>query len=334
MSLIYASEVPDPQSLFLRDPQAVVVEWQGLRALKLSGQGACLLVVPDLLLPQGRIEVEIGAQGAAYAGIAFRLIDSLNYELAYAQPHTTGKWDALQYDPVFHGSNTWQLYHGSGSQMTTQVPTGSWFTLRLSFQGQRAMLQVDEQPPLWINRLAHVQQDGFVGLWSYLPAHFRQLRVSDDLPDFSAADFPPAARHPTAGMVSEWFLEGFGMLSCEPNGILNLNRYLPVSTTVAHLQREIELEQEGELTFTLGFSDELSLRIDDQEIYHGENLWQDTPEWSERGYVSLDRQVIRHLNRGRYRLTAVLSAREYFGYGMTLRIEGDNYQLLPARWLK
>jgi len=39
------------------------------------------------------------------------------------------------------------------------------------------------------------------------------------------------------------------------------------------------LSQDGELAFTLGFSDELSLQVDGQEVYHGENLWQNTPVW-------------------------------------------------------
>jgi len=47
--------------------------------------------------------VLIGADEPAYPGIAFRVADVLNFELAYAVPHVSGQWDALQYDPVFHG---------------------------------------------------------------------------------------------------------------------------------------------------------------------------------------------------------------------------------------
>ena len=131
------------------------MEWSGRKALRLSGQTASLLAIPNLALLQGRVEVDIGTEGAAYAGIAFRILDSLNYELAYAQPHTSGKWDALQYDPVFHGSNTWQLYHGAGAQKNVAVPTGTWFTLHLEFEERRAAIWVDNQPPLVVDRLAH-----------------------------------------------------------------------------------------------------------------------------------------------------------------------------------
>ena len=122
MTLIYEHKTPHPGEFVLRDPAPEVVAWQGREALRLSGQGASLAIIPDLFLSQGRVEVDIGSEGAAYAGIVFRLSDTLNYELAYAQPHTSGKWDAIQYDPVFHGSNTWQLYHGPGAQQVAQVP--------------------------------------------------------------------------------------------------------------------------------------------------------------------------------------------------------------------
>src|SRR4030065_1017428 len=122
MSLIYERETPDPTEFYMRDPAPEVVNWQGQQALRLSGHGACLAIIPDFFLPQGRIEVDIGAEGTAYAGIAFRVVDTYNYELVYAQPHTSGKWDALQYDPVFHGSNTWQLYFGDGKHKNTLGP--------------------------------------------------------------------------------------------------------------------------------------------------------------------------------------------------------------------
>lgn len=138
MTLIYENDLSDPRDLFFRGAQAEAVEWQGRRAMKLSG----LALIPALSLAEGHIEVQIGADGTAYPGIAFRVADVANYELAYAQPHTTGKWDAIQYDPVFHGSNTWQLYHGEAFQKTAHVPTGEWFTFSIDFKDQWARIGV------------------------------------------------------------------------------------------------------------------------------------------------------------------------------------------------
>jgi hypothetical protein len=65
----------------------------------------------------------------------------------------SGEWDALQYDPVFHGSNTWQLYHGPGYQREAQVPTGRWFRLKVDTCGMRAAVSVDGQPSLEVERV-------------------------------------------------------------------------------------------------------------------------------------------------------------------------------------
>jgi hypothetical protein len=330
MTLMYESETPDPQEFYLRDPAAAVVTWQGREALRLSGQGASLALIPDLSLSQGRIEVDIGAEGTAYPGIVFRALDTHNYELAYAQPHASGKWDALQYDPVFHGSNTWQLYHGPGAQQVAQVPTLAWFRLRVEFQDQHAMIQVGGQEPLFVSQLAHGYPAGLVGLWTYLPACFSKLRIWDDVQDLPSASFSSLPDKPSAGTLTEWFLEGFGQVGSEPSGILNLNRYLSLSVEQVRLVRQIDMLESGSLTFSFGFSDELALQLDDEIIFSGQNLFHSSPHWSERGYVSVNEQVSRLLSQGRHSLTAVLKAKEFFGFGMALRIEGGGYRLLPA----
>src|SRR5512139_4030219 len=137
------------RDLFLCHGEAAVVEWQGRRALKLNG----LVIFPDLTLTEGHVEVQIGADGAAYPGIAYRVADRSNYELAYAQPHTSGLWDAIQYDPVFHNCNTWQLYYGPAYQQVAEVPTGGWFKFSLDFKDQRAIIRVGDQAPLVVNQL-------------------------------------------------------------------------------------------------------------------------------------------------------------------------------------
>jgi len=331
MALLYEREIPNPDDFYVRDPAAAVVTWQGRDALRLSGEGPSLVIVPDVLLPHGKIEVDIGAEGTAFPGIAFRICDTQNYELAYPQPHTSGKWDALQYDPVFHGSNTWQLYHGEGAQKTAHVPIGTWFRLRLEFQNQQATFQVGDQPPLRIGALAHGIRTGRAGLWTYKPAFFSNLRIWDDQPVFSSRSFPAMPEKPFPGTVPEWFLEGFGVVSCEPGGILNLNRYLPVSVDTVRLVRRMEMLENGSLTFHVGFSDELSLQLDDQVIFTGLNIWKDTPDWSDRGYVSMDHAVSHTLSRGSHTVIATLKAKELFGFGMALRIEGGPYRLRPAQ---
>lgn len=332
MNLLYEREVLDPNEFTLRDPAAARLSWQGREALRFSGQGACLALLPELSLVQGRVEVDIAAEGTAYPGIVFRASDTYNYELAYAQPHTSGLWDALQYDPVFHGSNTWQLYHGPGAQQVAQVPLNDWFRLSVEFRGQQAIVRVGDQTPLFVQRLAHNVPAGRVGLWTFLPAYFANLRVWDDLPDFAHFSFPPAPTLPVRTPLMEWFLEGYGVAACEPGGILNLNRFLPATVREARLVREVDMEQAGDFTFRLGFSDVLSLQVDEQVVFSGENLFHSSPHWAERGYVSLEQGQVRiPLSQGKHRIVAHLQATEYFGFGLVLKIEGGAHRLLPAQ---
>lgn len=331
MTILYECQAPDPKELFIRDPQPVICDWQGKKALQLSGQGASLLLVPGLSLAQGWIEVDLGSEGAAYPGIAFRVRDSLNYELAYIQPHTSGCWDALQYDPVFHGSNTWQLYYGSQAQKNVDVPAQTWHHLRIEFQDQTARIQVGKQEPLVVHQLAHPHQRGLLGLWTFLPAYFANLRVGDDAPDFGLGTEQAPNEEMPAGAVMEWFLDGFGVVDAEANGILNLNRYLPVSEQAVRLTCEMRVDEAGEFVFHLGFSDEITFQVDGEDVFTGENLFHVSPKWEERGYVRPDQSIRRSLSQGTHRLTAILKAREYFGFGLALNIEGAGYHVLPAQ---
>jgi hypothetical protein len=296
-----------------------LADWQGRKALRLSGEGPSLLLHPDLSIPYGKIEVDIGAAGTAFPGIVFRATDTLNYELAYAQLHTSGKWDALQYDPVFHGSNTWQLHFGDGAYKSALVPPLTWFRLRVKFRDRRALIQAGDQPPLLVEPLSQSIPTGRIGLWSYKPAFFSNLRVWDETPGIFSAGFPVHPIAPAPGTVDGWFLDGYGAMSCEPNGILNLNRYLPAFTYEVKLVRRFEMADDGTLASQIGFSDELSLQVDGKVIFSGECTWKDTPEWSDRGHASMEHRVEFELSRGVHTLTAGLKASESFGYGVAFK---------------
>jgi len=323
--LLYNNELNDLNNLVLSDPSAVVTYWQGRKALTLNG----LAVIPDLFLPAGHIEIQIGADGATYAGIAFRLLDVLNYELTYAQPHTSGSWDAIQYDSVFHGSSTWQLLHGPAFQMQAEMPMGKWFKLSLDFKDRWAAVRIDDGEPLVVNSLTQPQSSGRIGVWSYLPAHFCDLQVSDE-PQFTPSEPHNFSLDLSPDLITEWFVDGFGALTCEPHGILNLNRYFPTSAGEVTLSRWIETSKEDLVDLEFGFSDRIRLAIDGDNLYQGENLFKSTSSWNDRGYVEpLERSTFQ-LSPGRHRLTAALSASEPYGWGLYLKFRASYSQLLPA----
>jgi hypothetical protein len=269
----------------------------------------------------------IGVDGAAYPGVAFRLADVRNFELAYPVPHVSGQWDAIQYDPVFQGSNTWQVYHGPAYQRAAEIPTGRWFHLRVDFCGERAAISVDGQPPLVVERLARPAREGLLGLWTYLPAHFCDLRVAPcDGGEIPTGEAPSAP----AGAVGAWFVEGYGVAACEPNGVLNLNRCLPASLKEAWLVRRFEMDAAGEVLLHFGFSDALALELDGQAVFQGENTFKGFADRAARGYVDGDAHVlVLAVDAGPHMLAAALEAKEPFGWGLSLAARGDGLRWLP-----
>lgn len=325
MTNLYKGFLTTLSDLEIQAEQAEIVTWQGREALRLENG---LALVPGHRIADGSIEVLIGADESAYPGVAFRVADVLNYELAYAVPHASGLWDALQYDPVFHGSNTWQVYHGPSYQQAAEVPTGRWFRLRVDFCGSRAAFSIDRQPPLVVERVAHLAREGLFGVWTFRPAYFRDLRVSTcEQIDAPNGEVPSAAE----GSVRAWFVEGYGVVTCEPNGVLNLNRYLPVSLKRVRLTRRFEIVEEGEVTFEFGFSDVLSLELDGQEIFCGEHTFQGFEDRASRGYPELGAQSLRQtLAPGTHQLAAMLRVSEPFGWGLSLAACGEGLRWLPV----
>lgn len=325
MHILAEHSLTNLNDLEIQAEQADVATWQGHRALRLENG---LALIPGLQQTDARVEVMVGTEGAAYPGVAFRIADILNFELAYAVPHASGQWDALQYDPVFHGSNTWQLYHGPSYQRATSVPTGQWFRLQVDYNGSRAAISVDGQPPLVVERLARPAVAGLCGLWTFLPAYFCDLRISaGEEPNIPRGEMPTAARD----TVKAWFVEGYGVVVCEPNGMLNLNRCLPTSVGHVRLSRQFELSEAGPITLEFGFSDTLSLELDRQPIFDGETSFKGFADRAARGYAELGQHSIQQvLAPGTHRLTATLQVNETFGWGLVLAAQGEGLHWLSA----
>lgn len=298
--------------------------WQGKPALYLENG---LATVPNIELANAEIEVLIASEGPAYPGIVFRQADNTNYELAYAVPHCRGLWDAIQYDPVFNGSNTWQLYYGDCYQSVADVPLNSWFSFKVAYLNKRAVISVGDQSPLVVENLAHPFRTGQFGLWTFQPAYFSSLRFRSIEKLDQAAGQP--ARAPE-GAVDAWYIDGYGLTHCEPNGVLNLNRlYLP-SSGEAHLTRSFELPSAGQVKFSLGYSDSLSLILDGEIIHEDENTFSGFANRAARGYAELGGEpIICDLGPGVHKISADLNVSEGFGWGLIITVHASGINWLP-----
>jgi hypothetical protein len=65
----------------------------------------------------------------------------------------------------------------------------------------------------------------------------------------------------------------------------------------------------------------LLLSLDGEQAYSGEHLWKDLPERKERGYVDIHyAQVTLEVPAGEHELVAQLGKKEYFGWGLIMKM--------------
>jgi hypothetical protein len=320
---LYVHPLDNLDSLEVRAGTAQVIEKDGGKVLELDG----MVLVPDLKIENIGIEVDVLAEAPCYPGIAFRLAGLENFELAYAVPVASGQSDAIQYDPVFRGSNTWQLHAGPEYQKQATVPTGKWFTLRVDVVGERAAIRVDDQPPLVVERLSHGRTAGRFGLWTFRPALFRNLRVTSPR---SLEALAGQSQEAPAGAIDAWWLVGTGTLAGEPSGVLNLNRYLPGSRGEVRLVRSFRVDDEIDLEVAFGFSDEVALSLDGEVLFEGSHTFSGFETEETRGWVRPgDNRLVHHISTGDHELEAVLRVTEPFGWGVIITLGGGDIHLLP-----
>ena len=179
-----------------------------------------------------------------------------------------------------------------------------------------------------VGRLARGRRAGLAGIWTFKPAYFSHLRIS---PCRQLAEVPWEPPSAPEGMIDEWFVEGFGVVSCEPGGVLNLNRYLPVSEGEVRLTRKFEALFTGELKLRLGFSDELTLELDGEVVFEDSNSFTGFADYEARGYAYAGKHAIRTtVSTGVHRLTAKLKVTEPFGWGLIVAVKGQDVSWLPA----
>ena len=126
-------------------------------------------------------------------------------------------------------------------------------------------------------------------------------------------------------------MEGFGPVRCDPGGVLNLNRHLPVSREEVVLTQQFEAASDGQVELGFGFSDELSLELDGEVVFGGSNTFAGFADYGARGYAYAGmNSVARRVSKGVHRLRARSRGTEPFGWGLVVAISGQDLRLLPA----
>ncbi|MEP6763204.1 MAG: hypothetical protein ABJB66_02780 [Gemmatimonadaceae bacterium] len=154
-------------------------EWNTQRAKLVAGTTATASQISiasgmatrdDITLADGTIEADVNAPvGPGFAGFAFRVANTADYEIIYFVADSS-RWGGLQYQPVFEGEPTWQLYPGDGflgdipeSQSARNQP----LHVKIVFAGTRADVYVNHSTTavLRIPELKRDRKAGIVGVW-------------------------------------------------------------------------------------------------------------------------------------------------------------------------
>jgi hypothetical protein len=140
---------------------------------------------PDVTLEDGTIEFELQPPGGIFAGIAFRMASTADYEIVYFISSEDGqRWKAIQYQPVFGGETTWQLYNETPYLASIPKEAGRTLRVRIAIASDRAAVFLNDDP-MAILRVPDLKRDrmrGTIGFWSVAPDdaagnEIRNLRV-------------------------------------------------------------------------------------------------------------------------------------------------------------
>ena len=307
-------------------------------------KGTGIAYMDGLDFQNGTIECDLySPSDKAYLGIVFRITSLYNFEYIYFQPHTSGKWDAVQYDPLFNGSATWQLYNGTAYQAVANIPIREWFHVKIQVLGDSAKVYLDNnQRPVISVKLKHDYAIGNIGVCSYHPAYFANFKVTKLDTVVSSTPEQKTAFNNT--YISNWLISEpynnynfkiekpflndsivgkWQTINTEENYLMNLNRYFSLSktknTVLAKVTINSKKTQKKKLYFD--YSDKIKIYLNTESIYTGDNSFHESDKIEDRGYVLDKNQMIElPLRKGENELILEISEKK-FGWGFIAQLE-------------
>jgi len=309
-------------------------------------KGTGIAYLDGLDFQNGTIECDLySPSDKAYLGIVFRITSLNNFEYIYFQPHTSGKWDAVQYDPIFNRSATWQLYNGTAYQAVANIPTREWFHVKIQVVGDSAKVYLDNNPLQVMSvKLKHDYASGNIGVCSYHPAYFANLKVTKlD----TVVSFEPEPKTVVNTYISNWLISEpydnydfkiekpflndsiagkWQNINTEENYLMNLNRHFTFSksknTVLAKVIINSKKPQKKKLHF--GFSDKIRIYLNTESIFTGDNSFHESDKFEDRGYVIDKHQMVElQLEKGENELILEISEKK-FGWGFIAQLEDLN----------
>jgi hypothetical protein len=290
------------------DPKARVETVGGKTALRLT---TGMSIRRDVELKDGTIEFDLWSTGErAFAYIHFRMQSERESEAIYFRLHKSRLPDAIQYDPFYQALGNWQLFHGPESTAAADLRAGEWIHVRLVVSGEKAVLFLrnDKEPTLAVPKLARGTAGGFIALRSFLganitgdvepPSSFANVVVRPNVVDYDFSKVVEAKAPSLPGLVTQFhfstaFVPQDGpvltlpaslpppvppmLVAANPSGVVVIGQHVAVPaqarrySTVASFR--VRSAAAAVKRLRLGFSDEVSVFLNGQILYSGDQRY-------------------------------------------------------------
>jgi len=329
--------------------EAKVADHMGQESLLMRSGSA---ILKDSDLENFTIEYDVAVKGPrSFVGVALRVSAGGGYEDFYIRPHQTGRFDAIQYTPVYNGVSGWQLYPEGNAAL--DIPRDQWLHVKLVISGSRLEAYFDgaSEPAIVVDELVRGESRGLVALKSNFPAEghptdffptaFANVVIeSDDQPASYTEGTPPPEE---SGFITSWDLspafaappraledipadwiasDGWETVQTDPEGRVNIAKYraLPQGggTVLARVMIHSASEQFKKLDF--GASDKVSIFLNGRVLFTGDNTYR-SRSLRYLGVMTIDNDALfLPLKQGENELIFAVSE-AFGGWGVTARLE-------------
>jgi hypothetical protein len=324
-------------------------EYQGRACLMLDGGAA---IAKDFKMRDAVIDMDIAttvvSPAKGFIGFQFRVSDDgQTAEWIYLRPHKSGLPDAMQYTPVLHSGANWQLYNGPGFTGAVDIPTATWFHLRVEVAGAQAKLYVKDMttPALVMDDLKSGAKEGQLALYVLAgPTYFSNVEVRRTFDVLWVRHLPPMP----PGTLVKWSISGsydalardlepplaaadadtmqWRSVEAEPPGIVALYRYLEAphprvtfaadfskrldpqpGMRVCYARTTIDSDRDEVRKLLVGYSDDVSVFLNGKILFRGRSA-QNFRDPGFLGIVNVDDDAVYlPLHKGRNELVLAVS---------------------------